>query len=216
VAEKYNMVKDGWNGFNLLHTAAARTGALELGFTGGNLDGILQADIVYLLGADEVPLSKIGFNSFVIYQGHHGDKAASRADVILPGSAYTEKNAVYVNVEGRAQVAKQAVFPPGDAREDWKIIRALSEAAGKPLPYDNLAQVRQRLVKENPLFATPDTVQAAAWKPFGKDGKCDKTPFLPTVDDFYMTDAISRASKTMKACSESFAHAGGEKAVAHG
>jgi NADH-quinone oxidoreductase subunit G len=209
------MVKDGWNGFNMLHTAASRAGALALGFTGGNLDTILQSDLVYLLGADEIPLSRIGQRSFVVYQGHHGDKAAARADVILPGAAYTEKNALYMNTEGRVQAAKQALFPPGDAREDWKIIRALSEVAGKTLPYDHLPQVRRRLVKENAIFGGYDKTAPAPWKPFGKEGKCDKAPFTLPIDDFYQTDPISRASRTMRKCTEAFVK-GGEKKVAHG
>ncbi|MDE1151205.1 MAG: NADH-quinone oxidoreductase subunit NuoG [Micavibrio sp.] len=216
VAEKFNMVKDGWNGFNLLHTAAARVGALALGFTGGSLDTILAGDVAYLLGADDVPVSKIGKDTFVIYQGHHGDKAAARADVILPGAAYTEKNATYVNNEGRVQRAKQAVFPLGDAREDWKIIRALSEAVGQTLPYDDLADVRARLVKENAIFATADSVQPVEWKTFGKDGTCDKAPFVLPIDNFYMTDPISRASKVMADCTEAFAEGQKGKTGTHG
>ncbi len=216
VAEKFNMVKDGWNGFNLLHTAASRVGALSLGFSGGSLDTILGGDVVYLLGADEIPLSKIGANSFVIYQGHHGDRAAARADVILPGAAYTEKNATYVNTEGRVQVAKQATFPPGEAREDWKIIRALSEIIGQTLPYDDLADVRARLTAVNPIFASRDTVTAAPWKSFGKEGKADKTAFTLPVENFYMTDAISRASKVMADCTDAFAAAQKGKTGTHG
>jgi len=204
VAEKFNMVKEGWNGFNVLHTQASRVGALELGFVGGDLDKMLKADVLYLLGADEIPVGSIGKDTFVIYQGHHGDKAAARADVILPGCAYTEKNATYVNVEGRAQVAKQAVFPPGDAREDWKILRALSEVANKALPYNDLGEIRARLAAANPLFKTPDTVTAAEWKSFGKDGKCDDAPFGKYIENFYMTDPISRASKVMADCTAAF------------
>jgi len=216
VAEKYNMVKDGWNGFNLLHTAAARVGALALGFTGGSLDTILSGDVAYLLGADEVPVSKFGKDTFVIYQGHHGDKVAARADVILPGAAYTEKNATYVNNEGRVQRARQAVFPLGEAREDWKIIRALSEAVGQTLPYDDLADVRARLVKENAIFGTLDSVNAAEWKNFGKDGSFDKAAFVLPVDNFYMTDAISRASKVMADCTEAFNEGQKGKTGTHG
>ncbi|MBI1216436.1 MAG: NADH-quinone oxidoreductase subunit G [Alphaproteobacteria bacterium] len=208
VAEKYKMVRDDWNGFNLLHTAASRVGALMLGFTGGNLEGILAANVLYLLGADEIPVEKISKDTFVIYQGHHGDKAAARADVILPGSAYTEKNATYVNNEGRVQQAKQAVFPPGDAREDWKILRALSEVVGHKLPYDDIAAVRARLASVNPAFGAIDTVKPAAWKEFGKEGKCDKAQFVLPVANFYMTDPISRASKTMAECTEAFANSG--------
>ncbi|HYD19789.1 MAG TPA: NADH-quinone oxidoreductase subunit NuoG [Patescibacteria group bacterium] len=215
VAEKFNMVKDGWNGFNVLHTQASRVGALELGFTGGDIDKMLKAEVLYLLGADDIPVGNIGAGTFVIYQGHHGDAAAARADVILPGAAYTEKNATYVNIEGRAQRAKQAVFPPGEAREDWKIIRALSEVLGKTLPYDDIAQLRARMAKENPVFSAIDTVQPAAWKPFGKEGKADTAPFSHVIENFYMTDVISRASRVMAECSEAFLN-GVEKTGTHG
>ncbi|MCC7036485.1 MAG: molybdopterin-dependent oxidoreductase, partial [Alphaproteobacteria bacterium] len=216
VAAKFNMVKDGWNGFNVLHTQASRVGALELGFVGGDLDKMLKGDVLYLLGADEIPVGSIGKDTFVIYQGHHGDAAAARADVILPGSAYTEKNATYVNVEGRAQQAKQAIFPPGEAREDWKIIRALSEALGKTLPYDDIAQLRARMAKANPVFANIDTVQPAEWKPFGKDGKHDAAPFSLVISNFYMTDVISRASRVMEECTEAFVNGTKEKTGSHG
>ncbi len=216
VAAKFNMVKDGWNGFNVLHTQASRVGALELGFVGGDLDQMLKGDVLYLLGADEIPVGSIGKNTFVIYQGHHGDAAAARADVILPGSAYTEKNATYVNAEGRAQQAKQAIFPPGEAREDWKIIRALSEALGKTLPYDDIAQLRNRMAKANPVFAHIDTVQPAEWKSFGKDGKHDAAPFSLVISNFYMTDVISRASRVMEECTEAFLNGSKEKTGTHG
>ena len=220
VAEKYNMVKEGWNGYNMLHSQASRVGALLLGFVEGDEATWQKVDALYLLGADEIPVDKIRPDCFVIYQGHHGDKAAARADVILPGAAYTEKNATYVNLEGRVQAARQAVFPPGEAHEDWKIIRALSEDLGKKLPYDTLAQVRQRLVKENPVFANIDTIQPAKWAAFGTTGKCDKAPFVLPISNFYMTDPISRASKTMKECTEAFlksdAKGSDDKVVAHG
>ena len=216
VAIKYNMIKDGWNGYNMLHTQASRVGALSLGFVEGNEDTWQKVDALYLLGADEMPVEKILPKTFVIYQGHHGDKAAARADVILPGAAYTQKNATYGNTEGRPQTARQAVFPPGDAREDWKILRALSEALGKKLPYDTLAQVRQRLVKENSLFGHIDAIQPAAWTTFGKDGICDKAAFVLPVKNFYMTDPITRASKVMADCTEAFVKSESGKAVAHG
>ena len=216
VATKFNMVKDGWNGFNVLHTQASRVGALELGFVGGDLDKMLKGDVLYLLGADEIPVGSIVKDTFVIYQGHHGDAAAARADVILPGAAYTEKNATYVNVEGRAQQAKQAIFPPGEAREDWKIIRALSEALGKTLPYDDIAQLRARMAKSNPVFANIDSVQPAAWKPFGKEGKHDAAPFSLVINNFYMTDVISRASRVMEECTEAFLNGSKEKTGTHG
>lgn len=218
VAEKYNMVKEGWNGFNMLHTAASRIGALSLGFTSNSLSDVLQAQVLFLLGADEMPMDKIDPKAFVIYQGHHGDRGAARADVILPGAAYTEKNATYVNMEGRPQTTRQAVFPPGEAREDWKIIRALSEVMGHTLPYDNLAQIRHRLVQENPIFAEMDTVQPVAWASFGKDAKCDKAPFNLPIANFYMTDPITRASKVMAECTDAFVKSAQNqgKAVAHG
>jgi NADH-quinone oxidoreductase subunit G len=159
--------------------------------------------VVYLLGADEIDGSWFG-KAFVIYQGHHGDAGAHRADVILPGAAYTEKNATYVNTEGRPQQARLAVFPPGEAREDWKIIRALSESVGKRLPYDTLKQVRARLSAVNPIFANPDALASAAWGPFGAAGAVEPTPFRSTIANFYMTDAISRASETMAKCTATY------------
>jgi NADH-quinone oxidoreductase subunit G len=214
VAEKYNMVKDGWNGFNMLHTAASRVGALELGCT--SKEDVLKSEVLYLLGADEFPVDKIAKGTFVIYQGHHGDHGAEAADVILPGAAYTEKNATYVNIEARAQTARQAVFPPGDAREDWKILRALSEVLGKALPYDTLAQLRGRMARENAIFANIDTVQPAKWAAFGAEGNCDKTSFLLPIKNFYKTDPITRASAVMTECTNAFVKSEKEKAVAHG
>ena len=210
LADKYNM------GFNMLHTAASRAGALLLGCTADRrVEAILKSDVIYLLGADEIPVNKISPHSFVIYQGHHGDRAAARADVIFPGAAYTEKNATYVNIEGRPQHARQAVFPPGEAREDWKIIRALSEMSGKTLPYDTLSQVRDRLAKAHPAFARIGEVTAAEKRPSGTEGKCDKAPFVLPVDNFYMTDPITRASRVMAECTGAFDHKDGKK-VAHG
>jgi NADH-quinone oxidoreductase subunit G len=218
VAERYGLAKDAWNGFNLLHTAAARVGGLDLGFLPGeggrDLEGILAGcedgsiEVLYLLGADELPMGRLGEagkGPFVIYQGHHGDAGAHRADVILPGAAYTEKNATYVNTEGRVQLARLAAFPPGEAREDWTILRALSETVGKKLPYDNLGQLRQRLIEANRVFAAVDQIEPAAWGAFGKEGTLDKAPFVSPVKTFYMTDPISRASLTMAQCAEAFA-----------
>ncbi len=210
IAERFGMVKDGWNGFNVLHTAAARVGGLDLGLlpAKGGLDvaGMLQAaargalEVLFLLGADEVDLQSIG-DVFVVYQGHHGDRGARRADVILPGAAYTEKNATYVNTEGRPQRARLAVFPPGDAREDWKILRALSEALGRKLPLDTLAQVRARMVEIAPQLAQPDVIQPTPWRTFGRKGKLDGPPFAKVIEDFFRTDPIARASLTMAECS---------------
>jgi NADH-quinone oxidoreductase subunit G len=211
LAEATGMVKEGWNGFNLLHTAAARVGGLEIGFVPGpggrDVAGILEGagkgaiDTVYLLGADEIDGSRLG-DAFVIYQGHHGDAGAHRADVVLPGAAYTEKNATYVNTEGRGQAAQLAVFPPGEAREDWTILRALSQALGRTLPFDSLAQLRTRLYADHPGLHRLDAVEPAPWTPFGGDGPVDPAPFRLAIANYYMTDPISRASETMAECTE--------------
>jgi len=213
LAAKIDVAREGWNGFNFLHRAASRVGALDLGFVPGeggrDLDGILdgagngEIEIVYLLGADEIDMSRLG-SAFVIYQGHQGDAGAHRADVILPGAAYTEKNATYVNTEGRAQMARVAVFPPGDAREDWKIIRALAETLGKTLPYDSLGQVRRRLAEAAPAFRAIDSVTPAEPVAFAAAGTVNDAPFVMPIENYYMTDPISRASPTMAKCTEDF------------
>jgi NADH-quinone oxidoreductase subunit G len=225
IAEETGMVAGDWNGFNVLHTAAARVAALDLGLVpaagGRDVSGILagaesgEIAVVYLLGADEIDMARLG-KSFVIYQGHHGDAGAHRADVILPGAAYTEKSATYVNTEGRVQQTRLAVFPPGQAKEDWKIIRALSEALGRTLPYDSLQAVRARLAAVNPLFGYRYTVTPAIWGPFGETGVPDPRPLETAVDNFYMTDAISRASKTMAVCTATFLGGAHERTGTHG
>jgi NADH-quinone oxidoreductase subunit G len=214
LADQSGMISDDWNGFNVLHTAASRVGGLELGFVpaknGRDLNGIYESatggglDVIYLLGADEIDMARLG-NAFVIYQGHHGDAGANRADIILPGAAYSEKNATYVNTEGRVQRTRLAVFPPGEAREDWKIIRALSEKLGKALPYNVIEQVRERLAQVNANFNDAlDATVLSSWGPFGKEGPLDNTPFVSPIRNFYMTDPISRASQTMAKCTETF------------
>jgi NADH-quinone oxidoreductase subunit G len=225
VAESFNLIQDDWNGFNVLHTAAARVGGLEMGFLPGQggkgTADILtaasagQIDVVYLLGADEIDTAKLG-NAFVIYQGHHGDRGAHRADVILPGAAYTEKNGLYVNTEGRVQMARMAAFPLGEAREDWKIIRALGEQLGVKLPYDSLSQVRKRLAETSPVFRSIEALVAAEWGPFGSAGTIENAPFAPVIENYYMTDPISRASATMAKCTETFALAARERTGTHG
>jgi NADH-quinone oxidoreductase subunit G len=214
IAERFNVVREDWNGFNVLHHAAGRVGALDVGFvpraSGRDLAGILdgaqkgEIDLVYLLGADEIDMGRLG-GAFVIYQGHHGDAGAARADVILPGAAYTEKNATYVNTEGRPQHTRLAVFPPGEAREDWRILRALSEAVGSKLPYDTLAQLRRRMSEVSPVFAAPGQVSRAAWGAFGAAGALAANAFTGPIANFYMTDPISRASETMAECTSVFA-----------
>lgn len=213
VADSTGMVSGDWNGFNVLHTAAARVGGLDVGFVPGNagkdtpaiLAGAASGDVevVYLLGADEVDTDALK-NAFVIYQGHHGDAGAHVADVILPGATYTEKNATYVNTEGRPQLGQRAIFPPGDAREDWTIIRALSERLGHTLPYDSLEQLRTKMREANPVFAHVDEVLAADWDDFGVSGSIDAAPFKYPVPNYYQTDPISRASQTMAECTQEF------------
>ncbi len=199
-----------WSGFNILHTAAARVGALDLGFVPGdsakNVAGIVDAagageiDLIYLLGADEIDMSALG-DAFVIYQGTHGDVGAHRADVILPGATYTEKSGTYVNTEGRAQLAARAAFPPGDAKEDWTILRALSAHLKQVLPYDNLTQLRAAMYEAVPYFAAidqientgPESIETLAKEP----GNMTDEPFGRSVKDFYLTNPIARASAIM-------------------
>ncbi len=213
IADTTGMVSGDWNGFNVLHTAAARVGGLDVGFapgaggkdTAGILDGADSGaiEVVYLLGADEIDTKKLE-KAFVIYQGHHGDAGAHVADVILPGAAYTEKNGTYVNTEGRAQLGQRAIFPPSDAREDWTILRALSEKLGHTLPYDSLDQVRANLRETGPAFAHIDDIAAAEWEDFGTAGAIDASPFTYPVTNYYQTDPISRASRTMAQCTQEF------------
>jgi NADH-quinone oxidoreductase subunit G len=211
LAQKVGAVGEGWNGFNLLQRAASRVGGLDIDFMPGNggLDtaGILaKAQVgtvkaVWLLGADEIDMNQLG-DAFVVYQGHHGDAGAHRADVILPGAAYTEKNATYVNTEGRVQRTKAAHFPLGEAKEDWAVIRAYSAVAGHQLPYDSLEAVRARMNEINPVFGTVDVLAETSWVDFGAAGEMSDAPFAEVVDNYYMTDPISRASITMARCTE--------------
>jgi len=204
-----------WHGFNVLHTAAARVGALDLGFIPGpNGKGLAHmfgggVDVLWLLGADEFDTTQIGANTFVVYQGHHGDAGARRADVILPGAAYTEKPGTYVNTEGRVQRGFRAVFPPGDAREDWTILRAFSDVIGHRLPYDTIEALRARLEAVNPVFGKvgflPRFGTGDQSGPAGDPAALGEAPFVPAVADYYQTDAISRASPTMVACTASAA-----------
>jgi NADH-quinone oxidoreductase subunit G len=201
-------VGESWNGFGVLHTAAARVGALDIGFvpTEGGLDAVGMAagdvEVLFNLGADEIEIAP---GTFVIYQGTHGDRGAHRADVILPGAAYTEKTATYVNTEGRVQVANRAVFPPGDAREDWAILRALSDHVGSRLPFDSLTGLRRALFERHPHLAAVDAIapgdvaEIAALASAG--GAFDSSPFGAAVSDFYLTNPIARASTTMAQCS---------------
>jgi NADH-quinone oxidoreductase subunit G len=209
IAEKYNMLRDGWNGFNVLHRAASRVGGLDLNIMpsrdGKDTHGIISAcakgeiEVLYLLGADEIDCDALG-NAFVIYQGHHGDKGAHRADAILPGAAYTEKNATYVNLEGRVQRAYKAVSPVGEAQEDWQIVKMAANAAGLEFVYNSIADLRDKMVEVAPYFAKVDERVNAEMFRVGGAGKIESTAILSTLKNFYMTDPISRASRTMAKC----------------
>jgi len=212
----------GWNGFNILHTAASRVAALDLGFLPGqggrDVAGIVdgaqkgEIDFIYLLGADEFDVAHLG-RAFVVYQGSHGDAGAHHADVILPGAAYTEKEGTYVNFEGRVQRAERAVFPPGEAKEDWAILRALSDHLGARLAYDDRAQLRAAMVKDVPHFAEigdapvhADT-SSATWSGIGVQGNLDESvPVTRGIADYYLTNPIARASETMARCSQELVH----------
>lgn len=190
-----------WKGYNVLQRAASRVGAYEVGFTTPSL-AVAQTvpKIVWLLGADEIHSSDIPTEAFVIYQGHHGDRGAKFADIILPSAAYTEKSGTYVNTEGRVQMTRAAVSMVGAAREDWKILRAVSEYVGAPLPYDDVEALRDRMEEISPALRRYDLVEEAALPTLGKvqlvdqnkGSKASEEPFRKVIQDFYFTDAISR------------------------
>jgi NADH-quinone oxidoreductase subunit G len=199
LAGKVKVVRDGWNGWNLLHTAAARVGGLDLGLVADGVSAIAAdagVKALFLLGADEVDA---GAGKFTVYIGSHGDRGVRHADVILPGAAYTEKAGTWVNMEGRVQRSLRAVFPPGEAREDWTIFRALSAVLGSALPYDDMAGLRARIAAEWPHLAGGAEVKisgvtgaVAAGTPAG--------PLPMAIDNYYLTNPIARASETMAAC----------------
>jgi NADH-quinone oxidoreductase subunit G len=199
-----------WHGFNILHTAAGRVGALDLGFVPGPYgkaaDAMLEGgvDLLWLLGADAFDPMRIAAGTFVVYQGHHGDAGAQRADVILPGAAYTEKSGTYVNTEGRAQRGFKAVDPPGDAREDWTILRAFSAVIGKTLPYDTIDALRAHLEQSNPVFGRVGFLPRFGCSdhtgPAGDPAVLSDAPLVSAVTNYYMTDPICRSSPTMAAC----------------
>ncbi|RYB05749.1 NADH-quinone oxidoreductase subunit NuoG [Lichenibacterium ramalinae] len=209
VAKSFGAVSEGWNGFSVLHTAASRVAGLDLGLVPGEggLDALAMAepgalDVLFLLGADEVTVAP---GAFVIYQGSHGDRGAHRADVILPGAAYTEKAGLYVNTEGRVQQSDRAVFPPGEAREDWAILRALSEQLGARLPFDNYRALKAALQAAVPHFAKVERVVPAEGDILGTlaalGGEVDRAAFRSPVQDFYLTNPIARCSAVMAECS---------------
>ena len=204
LADTLGLIKDGWNGFNVVHMAAARMGGLMLGYAQrGGIADVTDARLTFFLGADEVDFSRFG--GFKVYVGHHGDRGAAAADVVLPGATYAEKPGTYVNLEGRVQRGERGVFPPGDAREDWTIFRALSEVMGERLPFDSLAGLREAMFIEVPALReqglatfewSPPALSATA------SGRIDAYP----ISDFYLTNAICRASPTMQRCSQELVH----------
>ncbi len=208
-AKSLGVVKGDWNGFNILHSAAARAGGLDLGFVpgeGGKTTGemVRDTEILFLMGADELDMTK-RTSGFTIYIGSHGDVGAHHADVVLPGAAYTEKSGTWVNTEGRVQMGQRAGFAPGEAREDWAILRALSQSLGNVLPFDSLAQLHANLYQAHPHFADIDEIaprddsgiEALAQR----GGKPGKAPLTSSLDDFYLTNPIARASAVMAECS---------------
>ncbi|MFN3547091.1 MAG: NADH-quinone oxidoreductase subunit NuoG [Mesorhizobium sp.] len=209
IATDVGAVTEGWNGFGVLHTAASRVGGLDIGFVPGeggkDVAGMMGAlDVLFLLGADELSTDAIG-DAFTIYIGSHGDAGAHRADVILPGATYTEKSGTFVNTEGRVQMTTRAGFAPGEAREDWAILRALSDVLGRKLPFDSLAQLRAKLYAEHPHLAGIDDVAAGDPGDIAKvaaiGGELSKAPFASSIGDFYLTNPIARASAVMAECS---------------
>lgn len=204
IAQKAKVIKPDWNGLNVLLLNAAQAAALDLGLIPESTKSIESAKFVYLMGADDVNLDKIPADAFVVYQGHHGDRGVYRANVILPASAFSEKEGTYVNTEGCVQQTVPAVPTVGDARDDWKIIRALSEVAGMPLPYDSLGAIRSRIRTVAPNLLNVDEREPATFSASVKPATTQKmsaSPFQPSVENFYMTDPITRASKIMAQCS---------------
>ncbi len=211
-AKKYKLVRDGWNGFNVLHMAAARMGGLMLGYAyNGGIKALVKKKpkLAFFLSADEVDFNQFG-DTYKVYIGHHGDSGVKMADIILPGAAYSEKSGTYVNLEGRVQRGERAVFPPGDAREDWAIFRALSDVLGKKLPFDTLDALRAEMAKAVPAlgqegladYGWPRTEKDMPKLPADPKGKIADYP----IKDFYLTNAICRASPTMQRCSAELVH----------
>jgi NADH-quinone oxidoreductase subunit G len=220
LAAAHNVVRDDWNGFNIVHTAAARVAGLDLGFvpvgTAKDARQMLngEVELLVLLGADEFDPRNLD-KTFVVYIGSHGDAGAACADVILPGAAPTEKSGIYTNLEGRVQIAERSVFPKGQAKEDWAILRALSDHLGATLPYDSLAALREKLFTDHPVFGRVDARPASKafdLKGIGAKGEVRDRVFTSTLGDFYMTNPICRASAAMAECSAE--RSGGVKAAA--
>ncbi|MFT7098239.1 MAG: NADH-quinone oxidoreductase subunit G [Rickettsiales bacterium] len=210
IAEKYKMIDEKWNGFNLLHSNASLTGSLFCGFVSKdqtiNSSSIIQKaakskiKAIYLLGADDIDLSKLT-DCFTIYQGSHGEKGVEFADVILPGAAFTEKEATYVNIEGRPQLTSRALFPPKDAKDDWKIIDDLAKILGHDLGLGSISSLRATISKTNPAFENYDFITKHVWQ---KSGDVDSPNFLEKISagksDFFNSNVIARLSKTLNQC----------------
>ena len=212
IIQKYKIVRENWNGFNILHNHACMVGALDLGFVYGN-SGTGTAEILkktqngeikilYLLGADDIDMSQIGEDTFVIYQGHHGDAGANRADVILPEAAYTEQDGIYVNMEGRPQFARAAVSPPGSAKTGIEIIHMVAEALDLKIKADELHLIRKMMAQEYDIFNHIDEIMVNDFLPFKSSIKLSKHPLEKVAMNYYMTDPISRASVTMAKCTK--------------
>jgi NADH-quinone oxidoreductase subunit G len=209
LVESLNLVRHGWNGYNVLHTAAARMGGLMLGYAqAGGMTSLAEKapKLLLLLGADEADLAPFA-SSFKVYIGHHGDKGAQGADAILPGAAYSEKHGIHVNLEGRVQYSEKAVDPPGDARADWSILRALSDALGRPLPFDSFGELRAALFADHPDFAWAGFA-ALEWAPpkLKAVAIAKGSALTYPIRDFYLTNPIARSSPTLQLCSAELLH----------
>ena len=214
-AEQFNLVREGWNGFNVLHFSAARMGGLMLGFAQkGGMKDIVTAKpkVVISLGADEMDFEPFA-DALKVYVGHHGDKGAHAADIILPGASYAEKDGTYVNTEGRVQFAEKAVFAPGDAREDWTILRALADALGVSVGFDSFAELQAAMIAEVPALGEEGLADFGAMPKASAKARAEGTISAYPIKDFYLTNAIARASAVMQQCSAELL-GGGELAEA--
>ncbi len=207
LVETLGLIKDGWNGYNVLHISAARMGGLMLGYAQPNgIGDVITAapKLLFMLGSDDLE-TDLFRSTFKVYVGHHGEKGAAVADVILPAASYAEKSGTWVNLEGRVQRGDRAVFPPGDAREDWAILRALSDVLGHTLPFDTLDQLRAKMAADVPALGNIGEIAPFAWSLPNLDAAAGGPVGYP-IRDFYLTNAIARASDTMQRCSAELLH----------
>ena len=209
-AEQFNLVRDEWHGFNVLHFSAARMGGLMLGYAQkGGMADIAKAKpkVVISLGADEMDFEPFA-DALKVYIGHHGDRGAHAADIILPGASYAEKDGTYVNTEGRVQFAEKAVFAPGDAREDWTILRALADALKVDVGFDNFAQLQSAMIAEVPALGEEGLAPFGDLPKADAKAKAEGTISAYPISDFYLTNPIARASEVMQRCSAELLHGG--------